>query len=73
MGFDRAATFVDLRALEYAGLAASSPLDVAVGASGGTVDTSSGSVTTRNANDLLVAGNVVTTHNVGPGRASRRG
>ncbi len=65
--FSRAVRFPDVRVLEYAGLETTAPLDVAVGAAGNSAESVSGSVTTRNANDLLVAGNVVATTTAGPG------
>ncbi|MGC2462498.1 MAG: fibronectin type III domain-containing protein [Steroidobacteraceae bacterium] len=49
----------DIRILEYSGLNTTSPLDVAVGASGTGTALSSGSVTTSNANDLLVGADMV--------------
>ena len=73
VGFTAAARFVDLRILEYSGINATSPLDLAIGASGSSVTSDSGLMTTRNANDLLVAGNVVitSTASAGPNFTSR--
>ncbi|MGH3430583.1 MAG: fibronectin type III domain-containing protein, partial [Mycobacteriales bacterium] len=58
---------VDMRIAEYAGVDPVNALDVAV-ASGGTGSTSTtGAVTTTNANDLLVAGNFVSSSTGAPG------
>ena len=57
--FDALAAYPDVRVAEYSGIATISPLDVAVGATGNSAASSSGAVTTANANDLLVAGNLV--------------
>ena len=65
--FNIAAAFPDIRIAEYSGLDAVNPLDVAVGAQGNTSSSSSGSVTTTNANDLLVAANTIQTITTGPG------
>src|SRR6266446_5381366 len=65
--FSAAAAFPDIRIAEYSGLDTVSPLDVAVGAQGNNVTSSSGAVTTTNANDLLVGANLVQTLTTGPG------
>ena len=65
--FTAAASFPDIRVLEYSGLNPATPLDVAVGASGNSATSSSGSVTTTNATDLLVGANTVATSTNGPG------
>jgi chitodextrinase len=65
--FNQAAAFVDLRVLEYSGVDRTAPVDVAVGAAGTNATSSSGSVTTTNATDLLVAGNLVATGTTGAG------
>ena len=57
--FTGAATFPDIRVVEYSGLDPIAPLDVAVGGSGTTAAATSGAVTTTTANDLLVAANYV--------------
>ena len=49
----------DIPILEYSGLNTTNPLDVAVGADGSGTVASSGSVTTTNANDLLVGANII--------------
>jgi glucose/arabinose dehydrogenase len=65
--FDAPAAFPDIRIAEYSGIATSSPVDVVAGAVGTSASSSSGSVTTTNANDLLVGANIVTTSTSGPG------
>jgi chitodextrinase len=65
--FSPAAAFPDIRIAEYRGIATTNALDVAIGASGSGTSSSSGSITTTNANDLLVAGNLVQTMTGGPG------
>jgi hypothetical protein len=57
--FGTAANFPDVRILEYSGINAVSPVDVVAGTTGNNGTTSSGSVTTKNAADLLVGGNIV--------------
>ncbi|MGH8231203.1 MAG: fibronectin type III domain-containing protein, partial [Steroidobacteraceae bacterium] len=53
--FNTSVAYPDVRVVEYSGIATSGALDVAVGASAGTgTALSSGSITTTNANDLLV-------------------
>jgi fibronectin type 3 domain-containing protein len=65
--FSQPAVYVDLRVLEYSGIDRNAPLDVAVGGNGNNGTSSSGAVTTTNANDLLVAGNMVWTGTTGAG------
>lgn len=65
--FSSAVPHPDLRIAEYSGVDPNNPLDVAVGGSGTSATTSSGSVTTTNANDLLVGANVVSNSTTGPG------
>jgi len=65
--FTTAATAPELRVAEYSGVDPLQPLDVAVGGSGNSSTSSSGSVTTRNANDLLVGANWATGVTTGPG------
>ena len=65
--FASAANFPDIRIAEYSGLDPVNPLDVAVGAQGNNATSSSGAVTTTNANDLLVGANLVQTITTGPG------
>jgi len=59
--FSRAATFVDIRVLEYAGLDALAPFDSAAAASGSSGQADTGLLTTQAAGDLLVAGDMVLT------------
>ena len=59
--FSAAAAFPDVRIAEYSGIAAVNPVDIAVGAQGSSTTSSSGNITTTNANDLLVGANVVQT------------
>jgi len=63
------ATSVDIRIAEYSGLDAVNPLDMSVAAQGNGTTSDSGSVTTTNANDLLVGANQVQTGTsaAGPG------
>jgi len=65
--FNAAAVSVDLRILEYSGLDPLSPLDVSAAATGNSATSSSGTVITKNANDLLVGANLVWTGTTGPG------
>ena len=52
--FTTAARYPDIRIGEYSGLDPTNPLDVSVGAQGNSSTSSSGTVSTTNANDLLV-------------------
>ena len=65
--FSASATYPDIRIAEYSGLDTNNPLDVSVGASGSSASSSSGSVTTTYANDLLIGANVVQTSTTGAG------
>ncbi len=65
--FNRAAKFVDIRVLEYAGLDPVAPFDSAVGASGSSGLASTGSLVTHAAGELLVAGDMVMTGSLTPG------
>jgi hypothetical protein len=51
--FNKAAAFVDIRALEYSGLSTTSPLDQTAGAVGSGTTASSGAATTTSANELI--------------------
>ena len=51
--FNRAAAYVDIRALEYSGLDPAAPLDVKAGSAGSGTSASSGAVTTTSTNDLI--------------------
>jgi len=65
--FNQAATFVDVRALEYSGLDTANPLDVAAGAAGTGTLASSGAVTTTSANELIFGAGMTRTHFTGAG------
>ncbi len=65
--FSVAATYPDVRILEYSGLDRTNPLDVTAAAAGNSSTSDSGAVTTTNGNDLLVGGNMVWTITAGPG------
>jgi hypothetical protein len=67
VSFTSAAVYPDVRVLEYSGIATTSPLDVVAAASGNSSLSSSGAVTTTNANDLIIGANVVYTTTTGPG------
>jgi len=73
VAFSPAAQFADIRVLEYAGLDPANPVDVSVASSGTNATSTSGSITTTNATDLLVAGNelVTSTKAAGSGYTSR--
>jgi hypothetical protein len=53
VAFNQAATFVDVRILEYSGLDTTSPLDVTAGAAGSGTTTNSGAATTTSAKELI--------------------
>ncbi len=59
VNFSVSVPYPDIRILEYAGLDTTSPLDVAVGASGTGGISDSGAATTTNANDLIFGANYV--------------
>jgi hypothetical protein len=67
VNFSGAATYPDIRILEYSGINTSNPFDVAAGSGGTGTLSSSAAVTTSSASDLLVAGNVVPNQTNGPG------
>jgi hypothetical protein len=71
--FSGSAVFPDIRILEYSGIDVTSPLDVTAASSGSSTTSSSGAVTTLNANDLIIAANLVqtTTTAAGSGYTSR--
>src|ERR1700731_584483 len=66
VNFDAAVSYPDVRIAEYGGISATTPVDVAAGASG-TGTTSSVTLATTNANDLLVAGDYVQTSTAAAG------
>ena len=59
MVFNTAAKYPDLRIAEYSGIDPTNPVDVVAAAQGTGTLSNSGSVTTTNANDLLVGANLV--------------
>jgi hypothetical protein len=65
--FSAAANFPDVRILEYSGIDTSTPVDVFAAASGNSATSSSGTVTTTNATDLLLGANCVRTWTSGAG------
>jgi hypothetical protein len=60
-------SYPDIRILEYSGIDPVNPVDVAASAPGIGATSSTATVATKNATDLLVAGNDVATHTLGPG------
>ncbi len=67
VSFSAAAVYPDVRVLEYAGIATTSPVDVTAAASGTGTLSATPAVATTNANDLLVGANLVLTTTTGPG------
>ena len=65
--FSKAATFPDVRILEYSGADTTSPLDVVASASGNSASANSGSATTTVANELIFGANTVATGNLTAG------
>jgi hypothetical protein len=65
--FSTAARNPDLRILEYSGADPTNPLDVTVGGTGNSRNTSSGSATTTSATDLILGTNLGSTVSSGPG------
>src|ERR1700761_3122360 len=61
------AAFPDVRILEYRGVNTAAPLDVSTSATGNSATSSSGSVTTTNATDLLIGANYIMTSTAGAG------
>jgi chitodextrinase len=70
--FDQPATYVDVRIAEYRGLDPVNPIDVVAASQGISTSTNSGSITTTNANDLLIGANLVATRTTGPGAGYTR-
>ena len=60
--FNQAATYVDVRVLEYSGLDPANPLDVKAGATGSGTAASSGAATTTSASDLIFGAGMTATH-----------
>ena len=65
--FTAAASYPDIRILEYSGLDPANPLDVAVGATGSAITSNSGALTTTNPTDLILGANIVESYTIGPG------
>ncbi|MGA9797564.1 MAG: IPT/TIG domain-containing protein [Terriglobales bacterium] len=65
--FNKAAAFVDIRALEYSGLDPTSPLDQTAGAAGSGTTASSGAATTASANELIFGAGMTATAFTGAG------
>ena len=65
--FNTGAAFPDIRVAEYSGIDTTTPVDVVAAAQGNGTPSNSGSVTTGNANDLLVGANLVQQTTTGPG------
>jgi chitodextrinase len=65
--FAGAVGFPDIRMAEYSGIDTTSPLDVTAASTGTGTLSNSGSVSTSNANDLLVGSNWVLSGTTGPG------
>jgi hypothetical protein len=59
--FSGSTPYPDVRILEFNGVATANALDIAAGSMGTSTSSSSGSVTTTNASDLLIGGNYVAT------------
>jgi Fibronectin type III domain len=65
--FSKAASYPDIRILEYSGASPNTPIDVTAAGSGNSSTTSTPAVTTTNPSDLLLAANLVGTATSGPG------
>ena len=65
--FNQAASFPDVRVLEYSGLDTTSPLDASAGSSGKSATASTGPVTTKFASELILGADIVWTGNKAPG------
>jgi hypothetical protein len=65
--FTAAATWPDIRIMEYSGIDPANPLDGATGASGTSATSSTGALVTTRTTDLLVGANIVGTTTIGPG------
>jgi hypothetical protein len=65
--FSSGAQNPDIRVLEYSGVDLNTPVDVTAANIGSSTNSSSGSVTTTNATDLLFAANLVQTETAGAG------
>jgi beta-glucanase (GH16 family) len=65
--FSQSANYPDIRVLEYSGIDPSKPVDVSKFDAGTGGQSSTGTVTTTSATDLLIAGNIVQQMTTGPG------
>jgi len=65
--FNGSAASPDIRILEYSGLNATSPLDVAVAATGNSSSSATSAAAIPNAGDLIVGANTVVSMTTGPG------
>jgi chitodextrinase len=70
--FSPAASFPDIRVLEYSGIDPVSPVDVTATGTGSSATSTTGAVTTTSAVDVLVAGNMVSTWNIAAGSGFTR-
>src|SRR6185437_5453180 len=70
--FTTPAVYADIRILEYSGVDQLNPVDVTASATGTSSSSNSGPATTTNANDLIVAANIVATLTRGPGAGFTR-
>ena len=66
--FSQAATYPDIRVLEYAGADPNSPLDVVAGTGSSGSTANSGSATTTLADELIFGADTVSTGSTGPGK-----
>src|SRR5260370_7082671 len=67
VSFTVAATFADIRILEYGGMDPASPVEVTASATGNSATSSTPALVTTNAADLLFAANIVWPNTTGPG------
>jgi hypothetical protein len=67
VSFNGSATSPDIRILEYSGLDAGSPFDVAAAATGSNSSSATPSAVTANASDLILGANIVVSRTTGPG------
>ena len=65
--FSQAAQYADIRIAEYSGIDPANAVDGSIGGNGTGALSSSGAVTTTNANDLIVGANLVAGTTTGPG------
>ena len=65
--FSTAASYPDIRILEYSGVDPNNPVDVTAASSGSGTSSNSGSATTTNPRDLIFGANLVQTLTTGPG------